>query len=195
MPARIGVGTRRMAVHGLVAAMLLSLIGLFSPVSAWAHGEGESDECFVLVRQALAYMANKPGDMMAIREKINAAVDASVKNCAKPELVSQAMGAMNGGDMMQARDLLQHSIGAGHYMGANITHVLNGTQQLTGEDTGTLAALDPIPGREGLTSRDWIVLAIAIAVGLAGVNLAFSLRPKTASESGVEEQPQEASTP
>lgn len=189
MPARIVARTRCIAVHGLVAAMLATLIGLVSPASAWAHGEGESDECFVLVRQALAYMANKPDDMMDIKEKIDDAANATDKNCAKPDLVMQAMDAMNAGHMMETRDLLQRSIGAGHYTGETITHVYYGSR-LTGEDTGTLAVLDPIPGREGLTTRDWILLAISITVALAGVSLASSLRPKSAAESGVEEQGQ-----
>lgn len=190
MTARTVTSTaRRMTLPALLVAALISVIGLAGPAAAWAHGEGESDECFVLVRQALAYMANKPDDMMTVKEKVDDALNAPVKNCASPALVSKARDDIEAGHMMQARDLLQHSIHAGHYMGANTTHVITGSQALTGVDTGTLAALDPIPGRAALTTRDWIVLAISITVGLAGVGLAFSLRPR----SGVQEPEPKAS--
>jgi hypothetical protein len=49
---------------------------------------------------------------------------------------------------------------------------------LTGADTGTLAALDPMPGRHGLTAGDWGALAAGVVVALAGIALSFRLRPK-----------------
>ena len=188
MPARMLAGTARTAARGFVAAMLISLVGLFSPVSAWAHGEGESDECYVLVRQALAYMANTPDDVMAAQEKVQDALKARNQNCVKPALVGRAMDAIDAGNMIQARDLLQHAVGAGHYTGANSTYVITGSQPLTGVDTGTLAALDPIPGRASLTARDWVILTISIGIGAAGVVLAFSLRPQAARSDATQKE-------
>jgi hypothetical protein len=34
---------------------------------AFGHGEGDSDQSLVLIRRAIAYLANKPGDQMHLR--------------------------------------------------------------------------------------------------------------------------------
>jgi hypothetical protein len=94
-------------------------------------------------------------------------------------VVKQAMDAMDAGNMTQVRQLLQRSIGARPYAGtADPVQIGKVPPPLTGADTGTLAALDPMPGRGGLTAGDWAALAVSVVIVLVGVALTFRLRPK-----------------
>jgi hypothetical protein len=174
IPAR-----RLLRAFALIVAVLLA--GLVSPTSASAHGGGDSDESLVLVRQAIAYLVNKPGDMEHIEDKINDSLEAPHKEGVNLVLVKQAMDAMDGGDMMQVRQLLQKSIGARPYAGSeDPVQIGKVPPALTGEDTGTLAALDPMPGRYGLTAGDWGAIVAGVVIALIGVALSFRLRPKVA---------------
>src|SRR6266568_2589157 len=141
----------------LVLIVGVLLAGLVAPQAAYGHGEGESDQSLVLVRQAIALMVNKPGDSM------------------KPGTM------MTSGDMMQVRQLLEKSIGARPFAGAEDPVQIGAVPPpLTGADTGTLVALDPMPGRHGLTAAAWVALVVAGLVVSAGMALSFRLRPKLA---------------
>jgi hypothetical protein len=171
------IPTRRLLrAFALIVAVLLA--GLVSPTPGSAHGGGDSDESLVLVRQAIAYLVNKPGDMEHVEDKINDSLEAPHKEGVNLILVKQAMDAVDGGDMMQVRQLLQQSIGARPYVGSeDPVQIGKVPPPLTGEDTGTLAALDPMPGRLGLTGGDWAAIAAAVLIALIGVALSFRLRP------------------
>lgn len=170
---------RLLRAFALIVAVLLA--GLVSPTSASAHGGGDSDESLVLVRQAIAYLVNKPGDMGHVEDKINDALEAPHTEGVNLVLVKQAMDALDGGDMMQVRQLLEKSIGARPYVGSEDPMQIGKVPPpLTGEDTGTLAALDPMPGRHRLTAGDWAAIVAAVLIALAGVALSFQLRPKAA---------------
>jgi hypothetical protein len=99
----------------LIIAMLLT--GLVAPQAASAHGEGDSDESLVLVRQAIAFLVNKPGDQMDVEGKINDSLDAPHKEGVNLTVVQRAMDALDAGDMAKVRQLLQQSIGARPYVG------------------------------------------------------------------------------
>ncbi len=155
------------------------LAGLVAPPAASAHGGDESDESLVLVRQAIAFLVNKPGDQMDVEDKINDSLEAPDKEGVNLALVQQAMDAMDAGDMMKVRQLLQTSIGARPYVGTeDPVQIGKVPPALTGADTGTLAVLDPMPGRHGLTAGNWAALVAAVVVALAGVALSLRLRPK-----------------
>ncbi len=136
---------------GLVVAALLA--GLIAAPIAGAHGEGESDESLVLVRQAIALLVNKPGDLMAVKDKMNDGLEARHQEGVNLAMVRQAMDMMPGeqlgsdmmmssGDMMQVRTLLEKSIGARPIVGGeDPVQIGDVPPPLTGEDTGTLVVL------------------------------------------------------
>jgi hypothetical protein len=171
----------RASLRALAVIVAVLLAGLVVPQAASAHGEGDSDESLVLVRQAIAFLVNKPGDEMDVQDKINDSLEAPHKEGVNLALVKQAMDAMDAGDMMQVRRLLQQSIGAHPYAGTeDPVQIGKVPPPLTGADTGTLAALDPMPGRDGLTAGDWAALVASGVVLLAGIALSFRLRPRLA---------------
>lgn len=183
--------TRSFVIRLLGLIVVVSLAGLIVPSAAFAHGEGESDQSLVLVRQAIALMVNTPGDQMAIEDKLNDCLEAPDKEGVNIATVRQAMsmmqtgggmgsdGMMTSGDMMQVRTLLEKSIGARPIMGSeDPVQIGDVPPPLTGEDTGTLVVLDPLPGRHDLTGVAWIALAAAGLVVLAGVGLSLRLRPR-----------------
>jgi hypothetical protein len=189
-PVSSEVASRR-ATRAVALIVAVLLAGLVAPASASAHGAGESDESLMLVRQAIAYLVNKPGDMEHVEDKINDALEAPHKEGVNLVLVKQAKDALDAGDMAQVRQLLEKSIGARPYTGSqDPVQIGKVPPPLTGEDTGTLAALDPMPGRHGLTAGDWGAIVAAVLIALIGIALSFRLRPKTAHP-----QPSQGGTP
>ncbi len=171
----------RASLRALAVIVAVLLAGLVVPQDASAHGEGDSDESLMLVRQAIAFLVNRPGDQMDVEDKINDSLEAPHKEGVNLALVKQAMDAMDAGDMMQVRRLLQQSIGAHPYVGTeDPVQIGKVPPPLTGADTGTLAALDPMPGRHGLTAADWAALVASGVVLLVGTALSFRLRPTLA---------------
>jgi hypothetical protein len=178
---------------GFIVAMLLA--GLIAPPIAGAHGEGESDESLVLVRQAIALLVNKPGDLMAVQDKMNDCLEAPHKEGVNLTMVRQAMDMMpseemgsgmmmSSGDMMQVRTLLEQSIGARPIVGnEDPVQIGDVPPPLTGEDTGTLVVLDPLPGRYGLTGGAWLAIVAAGLVVIVGGALSLRLRPKLSKTS------------
>ena len=153
------------------------LSGWFAP-AAWAHGGGESSESLVLVRQAIGFLVNKPGDTMDVEDKMKDAMAAPDKAGVNLALVNSAMKALDAGQMMKVRLLLERSIGARPIMGnEDPVQIGQVPPAVTGEDTGTLVALDPLPGRHGLTGTDWILLTISIVLLAAGAVLSVRMRP------------------
>lgn len=158
----------------LLTAVLLTV----SPMSAWAqHEDGEHARAYDLVRQAIALIVNTPGDHEAIEHKIDDALAAEDTSQVNLPLVEQAMEAMEAEDMHEARRQLEASIGARVHTGRSDPVPIGSPAPVTGEATGTVAAVDAIPGRPGLTSGDWILLAVSALAGLAGVVLSARLRP------------------
>ncbi len=162
----------------LIVTMLVTLAGLVAPGTAMAHGADDSDMSLILVRQAIAYIVNTPNDMGAIEDKMNDAGKAPDQSGVKIPLIEQAQAAFKTGDMHKVRALLESSIGARvHTNGADPVSIRAVPPPLTGTDTGTLATIDPMPGRGPLSGGDWFLLAISIAVGLGGLALSIRLRP------------------
>jgi hypothetical protein len=163
----------------LVAALTAGLLAL-TPAAAWAHGEGESNMAFDLVRQAIALIVNTPDDTMAIEDKVDDALHAEDKSDVKMPPVERAMEVLDGGDLDQTRLLLEVAIGARAGTNSSEPVRLGTAPPVTGEQTGTLAATDPMPGRGGLNGGDWVLLVASVFVGLVGAAAAFWLRPATA---------------
>jgi hypothetical protein len=174
MPHRTALnGARFWPIAALTAALLV-----LTPTGAWAHGEDESNMAFDLVRRAIGLIVNTPHDSAGIEDKINDALHAEDKSDVKMAPVERAMEALDGGDLDQTRLLLEVAIGARSATGGEPVSMGN-APPVTGEETGTLAATDPMPGRAGLNGSDWGLLVASVVVGLVGAAAAYWLRPAT----------------
>ncbi len=173
----------RTSGRSLTVALLLIIATAVAPRPAWAHGEGDSDKALVLVRQAIAYLVNTPPNMDGATDKIGDAAEAEDKAGVQLPLVEQAKDAMEAGEMgsvdvHKVRALLEQSIGAHVHTGPTDPVAIGQVPPpVTGAETGTLAAIDPMPGRGGLTGGDWALLVISMLVGLGGLALSILLRP------------------
>ncbi|MFD8495795.1 hypothetical protein [Amycolatopsis sp. NPDC059657] len=164
----------RLALSAVLTVLLLA----FVPAQAWAHGDEGTDRAYDLVRQAIALIVNTPDDMDAISDKINDAIGAKDPSNVQIPSVQQAKQAADGGDLHQARSLLEQSIGARVHTGVAEPVPIGQPAPVTGADTGTVAAIDELAGRGALNGGDWIMLAISVVVGLGGVVLSLRLRPR-----------------
>jgi hypothetical protein len=157
----------------VVAALTLALV----PGTAWAHGPDETERAYDLVRQAIALIVNTPDDMDGIADKVNDAIEAEDSSGVQITVVKQAEGAMEAGDLHQTRALLEKSIGARVHTDAS-EPVPIGQPAAVGADTGTVAAVDAMPGRGDIAGSDWIMLALSVLVGVGGIALSIRLRPR-----------------
>lgn len=185
---------RRTAGRIIATALLLVLASLGAPSAALAHGADGSDMSLVLVRQAIAYIVNTPGNMDATTDKINDATEAEDQSEVKIPLVEQAKQTLDSGDMHKVRALLEQAIGARvHIEGADPVQIGAVPPPATGEDTATLATIDALPGRGGLSGGDWTLLVISIVVGLLGLAASVRLRPQPQPQPTPPSRPGEAS--
>jgi len=93
--------------------------------------------------------------------------------------VEQAKQALAADDMHQARARLEAAIGARVHTSNADPVPIGEPAPVTGEATGTVAALDAMVGRNGLTGGDWILIVVAALAGLAGIAASVRLRPRT----------------
>lgn len=169
-------GRRRPAALLLTGLLTTALLAV-APAAATAHGEDDPATAFDLVRQAIALIVNTPNHQDTIADKIDDALMASDTSNVQLPLVQQAKDAMEAGDLHQTRRLLEQSIGARVHTGNADPVPIGEAPPAAGADTGTLAAIDAIPGRHGLTGEDWVLLAVSLAIGLGGLVFALRLRP------------------
>ena len=163
-----------MLVHGHVrlriAAVALAVVAaITSPAAAWAHGEGETDEGYLLVQQALAHLAHDTtteGIDLAM-EKVQDTLDTDHQEGVDVAMVKQGMKALEAGDAATARTLLQRSI----------KEATGALPAATGDETGTTVVSPELPGRSGMHGEDWLFLALSVGVGLLGLWLAIRYRP------------------
>lgn len=157
-------------VVGAMVAVLGFLAIVLTPASpASAHGGDPSSEGYVLVQQALGHLAHDTsatGIQLAL-EKVDAALAVEDQEGVAVAEVKQAKSALEAGQPGRARALLQHSI----------TEALSMLGPATGEETGTTVVVPALPGRYGLTGRDWGFLAASMVLLLAGVWMAYRFRP------------------
>jgi len=171
-----GPRTTLVMVRGLCVLAVAALIAL-APATAWAHGDDEAADAFTLVRQAIALIVNTPGNQMAIADKIDDALAAEDTDNVQVPLVQQAKDALAAGDLHRTRSLLEAAIGARVHTSTADPVPIGQPAPVTGEQTGTLATVDAISGRHGLTGTDWILLATSLVVAAAGIALSTRLRP------------------
>ncbi len=160
------------------AAAIAVLLWALVPGVAWAHGGEGTDRAYDLVRQAIALIVNTPDDMDTITDKIKDAIDAPDPSDVQIPLVQQAKDTLDGGDLHQTRALLEKSIGARVHTDAAEPVAMGLPAPATGADTGTVAATDALPGRDGFTGVDWVMLSLSLVFGLGGAALSLRLRPR-----------------
>lgn len=136
---------------------------------AWAHGAGETTEGFVLVQQALANLAAKPGHtgVELAMEKVDDALRTKDQEGVDVTELKQAKVELEADHAAPARALLQQSI----------TVAVSKLVPATGEMTGTTLVLTPMRGRGGLTGQDWGFGVVSLLMVLAGAALALRFRP------------------
>lgn len=158
----------------LARCVLIVGIGLFSlvavPSVASAHGEGEATEGYLLVQQALGHLAHdttSTGIELAM-EKVDDALATEDQEGVDVAKVEEAVGALEAGQVDEARGLLQDSI----------TQALDGLPAATGNQTGTTLVVPGLPGRSGIDGQGWGFLVVSFALLLLGVGLAVRFRPQ-----------------
>jgi len=168
---------RRIAAVTLVAAIGAVLLAV-APAAAVAHGDDEPTTALALVRQAIALIVNTPDDTDMVADKINDAMESDDTSGVQIALVEKAKAELAAGDLHQTRALLEQAIGARVHTGAADPVVIGQVPPpATGAETGTLAAIDALPGRGGLHGGEWTLLALSALIAVAGVGLSFRLHP------------------
>ena len=156
----------------IVAAALLGLtLGAgFVASPALAHGEDEAQEGYLLVQQALGYLIEDPSaaGMDLAMEKVDDALAAEDHDGVAISELTQGKAALEAGDAVRARTLLQNSI----------KEALSDLPLATGNETGTTIVSPELPGRHGLTAQDWLFLVVSATFVAVGASLAYRFRPR-----------------
>lgn len=174
--SRAGLGRRWL--HRVAAVLVASVVGALAWAGAAAAHEGEPESTALDdVRQAIAVIVNKPGDMEMIEDKIGDALKSEDRDGVDVAVVKQAKEALEGDDMAKVRNLLEQAIGARPDLaGTDVRPILH-VPLTTGEGTGTRVVTDELPGRGGLTGTDVTLLVAAGLVALGGALLSIWWRP------------------
>lgn len=154
----------------LVAITGMAIVNVVAAASASAHGDDETTEGYVLVQQALGHLAHDTsmtGRDLAM-EKIDDALNTTDQEGVDVAELQRAKAALAAGQVVQARTLLQDSI----------TQALATLEPATGEETGTTVVLTPLPGGQGRTDVDWVLLGVSTMLLVVGVYLAWLFRPR-----------------
>lgn len=160
----------RLGRHLGVTVALWVLLGLVTVQPAWAHGGNASTEGYLIVQQAVGYLANDAGaggTAKALMKVDEALATPDQEGVAVPQ-VQLAKTALKAGNVADGRKLLQ----------ASITTALATLKPATGEGTGTTIVTDPWVGRAHLSGGDWALLTLSLLIAFAGMALAFFLRPR-----------------
>lgn len=153
----------------MVCALAVAGIMSVAP-AAWAHGdgEGETQEGYLLVQQALGHLAHAGEDGIdAALEKIDDTLATTDQEGVDVGLVVEAQGALEAGDVAGGQALLQESI----------TEAVSDLPPAVGSETGTTVIPSDLPGRGPLGGLDWAFLGLSVLLLAVGAWLAVRLRP------------------
>ena len=178
---------RRRTLAGLALAAAAVLVPLGARPAA-AHGDDESDEAGVLVRQGVALIVNTPDDTMAIEDKIVDATEAEHQEGVDIALVKQAKEALDAGNLHRARALLEVSIGAQPHLTNALPKDIRvapaapgtgtaGLRLATGDDPGGALADDPLAADRHFDGRTTTMLVLSLLLIALGTGLAVRYRP------------------
>lgn len=157
----------------LAAALIVAVMGVLGatvvPQAAYAHGDDETQEAYLLVQQALGHLAHdtsSEGIDLAM-EKVTDALEAEDQDGVDVAQLEVGMRALEEGQVEQARALLQGSI----------EEAVSSLPAATGYGTGTSVVTPPLPGRTGLSGQDLGLLAGSFVAAGLGLVLAYRFRP------------------
>jgi len=159
---------RRLALSLIAVIGMLGALAL--PQAAFAHGEGETEEGYLLVQQALGHLAHdtsSDGIDLAM-EKVDDALSTEDQEGVNVAEVEDGMQALETGEIERARALLQDSI----------KEALAEQPTATGYETGTTVVMSAMPGRTGLNGQDLGLLVGSFALAGLGLGLAYRFRPR-----------------
>ncbi|MDO8120725.1 hypothetical protein Q6346_05280 [Isoptericola sp. b490] len=162
---------RRRPWWTVLVSCVLAAAGTVSLASAaWAHGdgEGETKEGYLLVQQALGYLAHQgTNGIDAALEKIDDTLATTDQEGVDVSQVEAAQGALSSGDVAKGQELLQ----------ASITEAVSDLPPAVGSATGTTVIPSDMPGRGALGGSDWVFLGASALFAALGAWLAARLRP------------------
>ena len=169
----MGLSFERHGARGRVTTAVLALMfvlgGVLFATPAWAHGTGETEEGYLLVQQALGHLAHdttSTGIDLAM-EKVDDALKTKDQDGVNIVEVTQAKAALEAGDVVQGRALLQHSI----------SEAVSKLMAATGEETGTKVVLSAQNGRGRFALAGWLTLVVSVLLVAVGAWVAWRFRP------------------
>lgn len=171
-------------MRAVVLLAALTTAVLVGAVPAMADEPGESTVAHHLVREAIALIVNTPRNMDAVREKVGDALSVDNQKGVDIALVRQADKALAAGDMHEARDLLERSIGARPHQGASDVVPIGEVSQhqmARGGEPGDAPILDPLDTSD-ISGADAAALAVGAILALLGILLGWHWRPSRARE-------------
>lgn len=166
---RVISSRRRRYAVSLFLPWVVFLTALLSASPVWAHGDGETEEGYLLVQQALGHLAhdtNSTGVALAL-EKADDALNTEDQEGVDVAEVQRARAALKAGDVAQGRTQLTQSI----------SEALSQLPPATGEETGTTTVSSAMPGRGALSGSDWMRLVVSVLLMGLGGGLAWRFRP------------------
>lgn len=157
-------------VGAAFAVVLAVAAALAVPAAASAHEDGEAEEGYLLVQQALAHLAHDTSDegIHLAMEKVDEALETEDQEGLDVAGIEDAMVALEAGQVATARDHLQ----------ASIEEALHDLPLATGTETGTTVVVPETSGGSGIDSEEWGLLIASFALLLLGVWLAVRFRPR-----------------
>ena len=161
---------RRRHVISLSLSWVVFLALSLSASPVWAHGDGETEEGYLLVQQALGHLAhdtNMTGVDLAM-EKVDDALNTEDQEGVDVAELRRARAVLETGDVAQARAALAQSI----------SEALSALPPATGEETGTTNVPSALPGRGALSGSDWLLLVLSVLLMGLGGGLAWRFRPR-----------------
>lgn len=173
---KASLGRHGPTVRGIVSLLLAAAVAVLAIVAgpgvaspAWAHGDGPEGEGYVFVLQATSLLVNVPGAMGTAEaiEKVELALANEDQDGIDVEVLEEGMAALEAGDRERGQILLEESI----------AEAVASLESATGEESGTSVVLPELSSRDGLSTTDWIFLALSALVAAVGTILAIRFRP------------------
>lgn len=173
---KASLGRHGPTVRGIVPLLLAAAVAVLAIVAgpgvaspAWAHGDGPEGEGYVFVLQATSLLVNVPGAMGTAEaiEKVELALANEDQDGIDVEVLEEGMAALEAGDRERGQILLEESI----------AEAVASLESATGEESGTSVVLPELSSRDGLSTTDWIFLALSALVAAVGTILAIRFRP------------------
>lgn len=155
----------------LVLATALAL----APIQAASAHEGEERPAKTLIEQAIALIRGQPDQLEAIEDKIHDALEAEDTRGVDLELVERADEALEAGDLHEAQDLLESSIGAAPHEVVESPNPEPGEPAPEPEEEEAAAEPSPVLHETALEGSDQdlsggpVLFAAALVLGLVGL--------------------------